>query len=244
MSLVEDLSDYTHIFVCNETSLHYDTYRYICDSSFEGLRFIEKPTLFPPGAVQRNNVYVGYDLRYSPVLAYARQNLARLGEIYYTNAYCGQHLAQWRKRDYRESYSSSVLLGGGVVYDLSHEIDYLRLLFGEIRPVYCSLSNSFLDIETDSLAHIVFISGRASINCTLSYLDKYPARMLDIRGENGFIAGDFVKNTVCHNDRLLEFEPRVLIEELHNDIWGRLETTALGESMAVDKIIGKIYEIA
>ena len=137
------------------------------------------------------------------------------------------------------------MLGGGVVYDLSHEIDYLRLLFGEIRPVYCSLSNSFLDIETDSLAHIVFISGRASINCTLSYLDKYPARMLDIRGENGFIAGDFVKNTVCHNDRLLEFEPRVLIEELHNDIWGRLETTAtLGESMAVDKIIGKIYEIA
>ena len=85
--------------------------------SFKGLIFIEKPTHFPPGAHVRENVYVGYDLRFSPVLNYVHQNLESLGNIYYVNAYCGQHLSQWRDRDYKESYSSSVRSGGGVVND-------------------------------------------------------------------------------------------------------------------------------
>jgi hypothetical protein len=245
LDLVDDLTMYTHIFICNETSLHYDTYKQLCDSSFKGLIFIEKPTHFPPGAHLRESVYVGYDLRFSAVLDYVHQNLESLGDIYYVNVYCGQHLSQWRDRDYKESYSSSVRSGGGVVNDLSHEIDYLQLLFGELSPEYCSLSNEFLDIDTESLAHIVFKTGGASVNCTLNYLDIYPSRTFDIRGTKGFIAGDFIANTVCHNNLVLDFPAKELIKELHDDIWSGLEIVAtLDESLIVDKLIGKLYEIA
>jgi hypothetical protein len=245
LALIDNFNIYSHIFICNETYLHYQTYTHLCDVGFKGLIFIEKPTYFPPGTDARGGVYVGYDLRFSPLLNYVHQHLESLGEVYYVNAYCGQHLSQWRDRGYRECYSSSSSLGGGVLNDLSHEIDYLQFLFGKLTPVYCSLTNHFLDIEAACLGHMVFKAGRTSVNCTLNYLDIYPSRTFDIRGTKGFITGDFISNTICHNDLSLEFPSNDLISELHDDLWGDLKKIAtLSESLIVDRLIGKLYEIS
>ena len=45
----------------------------------------------------------------------------------------GQYLPEWRKNtDYRKGVSARQDLGGGVLLELSHEIDYIQWIFGEI----------------------------------------------------------------------------------------------------------------
>jgi CMP-N,N'-diacetyllegionaminic acid synthase len=66
------------------------------------------------------------------------------------NIFCGSNLPDWKKTDYSKSYSASKKLGGGVLLDLSHEIDYLHWIFGDLNILYSynkKISN--LDIDCD-----------------------------------------------------------------------------------------------
>ena len=49
---------------------------------------------------------------------------------------CHSYLPQWRKKNYKKSYSSNAKLGGGVSLDLSHEIDYIQWIFGNINFLF------------------------------------------------------------------------------------------------------------
>ena len=58
------------------------------------------------------------------------------------------------KIDYKETVSAKAELGGGVLLELSHEIDYLRWIFGEFNWVsawHGKLSNLEIDVEDASL---------------------------------------------------------------------------------------------
>ena len=58
------------------------------------------------------------------------------------------------KIDYKETVSAKAELGGGVLLELSHEIDYLRWIFGEFNWVsawHGKLSNLGIDVEDASL---------------------------------------------------------------------------------------------
>ena len=56
--------------------------------------------------------------------------------------------------DYMKSVSASEKLGGGVLLELSHEIDFVNYLFGPIDIKYASVSQSGLlkiDVEDISI---------------------------------------------------------------------------------------------
>ena len=69
----------------------------------------------------------------------------------------GQFLPSWRPgSDYRETVSAKAALGGGVLLELSHEIDYLRWLFGEIEWVSAiQRKQSGLEIDVEDTAHLI-----------------------------------------------------------------------------------------
>jgi len=69
----------------------------------------------------------------------------------------GQYLPDWHPwEDYRHGYSARQDLGGGVVLDRIHEIDYLRWLFGEITEVYAMIGHcSSLEIDTEDTAEML-----------------------------------------------------------------------------------------
>jgi predicted dehydrogenase len=47
-------------------------------------------------------------------------------------------------------------LGGGVLLELSHEIDYLRWIFGEVEWIRATISQqSNLEIDVEDSAHIL-----------------------------------------------------------------------------------------
>ena len=50
------------------------------------------------------------------------------------------YLPNWRKTNYENNYSSKKM-GGGVTNDLSHEIDYLQWLFGDIKKIFKKKKN-------------------------------------------------------------------------------------------------------
>jgi len=111
---------------------------------------------------------VGYNLRYSPSLDFFR-NLIKgnaIGEIHSVRCEVGQYLPTWRPdTDYRQGVSARKELGGGVLLELSHEIDYLRWIFGEMEWVRASISKqSNLEIDVEDTAHMTigFSSARKS----------------------------------------------------------------------------------
>lgn len=103
-------------------------------------------------------VQVGYNLRFSPSLDDFRKRLEikEFGSVLSVRAETGQHLPSWRPgRDYRSTVSAHAALGGGVLLELSHEIDYLQWLFGRIDWVSALVSQqSELEVDAEDTAHM------------------------------------------------------------------------------------------
>ena len=90
--------------------------------------------------VRRQNLVaaVGYNLRFHPAMQMLREMVERkeVGDILSVRVWVGQYLPDWHPgEDYRSSYVSKSELGGGVILTLSHEIDCLFCLFGEVAEV-------------------------------------------------------------------------------------------------------------
>jgi predicted dehydrogenase len=98
-------------------------------------------------------VAVGYNLRHSESLNVFRSLIQEnfIGEVISFKSEVGQYLPNWRTNiDYRKSVTAQKSLGGGVLLELSHEIDYIRWIFGPIIWVNGSaLKLSSLEINTE-----------------------------------------------------------------------------------------------
>jgi len=109
--------------------------------------------------VQRGGTtQVGYNLRFSPSLREFKRKVGslRFGRVLSVRAETGQYLPDWRTgRDYRTTASARGESGGGVLRELSHEIDYLRWIFGDIEWVsaWCG-TQSDLEIDVEDTAHL------------------------------------------------------------------------------------------
>lgn len=103
-------------------------------------------------------VQVGYNLRFSASLVEFKQKLEErlLGSVVGVRAETGQHLSTWRPgRDYQSTVSANAALGGGVLRELSHEIDYLGWIFGDVGWVSAwSGRQSTLEVDVEDTAHI------------------------------------------------------------------------------------------
>ncbi|SVD79431.1 uncharacterized protein METZ01_LOCUS432285, partial [marine metagenome] len=53
-----------------------------------------------------------------------------MGEVYNVIVNAGQFLPDWRQKSFTKSVSAQKSLGGGVLLELSHELDYLQWFFG------------------------------------------------------------------------------------------------------------------
>ena len=101
---------------------------------------------------------VGYNLRYSPSLQKFRELLEAglIGEFLSVRCEVGQYLPTWRpENDYRLGVSAKKDLGGGVLLELSHELDYLQWIFGDVDWVRATLTQqSSLEIDVEDSAHL------------------------------------------------------------------------------------------
>jgi predicted dehydrogenase len=151
-------------------------------------------------------IATGYNLRYSPSLEYYRRVLIQeiVGEIYSVRCEVGQYLPDWRPEvDYRSSASAKIELGGGVLLELSHEIDYLNWIFGQVNWVRATLGKeSNLEINVEDSAHLI-LSHQFKPNereilsvINLDFIRHDHTRTCVAIGENGSLRWDGLQGTV------------------------------------------------
>src|SRR5262249_5372924 len=81
---------------------------------------------------------VGCNLRFHPGLVELRRLLdeGAIGRVLGARIEFGQYLPDWHPwEDYRETYSARRALGGGVILDAIHELDYAMWLLGPVSKV-------------------------------------------------------------------------------------------------------------
>ncbi len=146
-------------------------------------------------------ILVGYVLRHDPCAAHVKEKIERreLGKVLEADFYCGSWLPEWRPNtDYRESVSGQQSLGGGVLLELSHEIDLAGWLLGEFELSFASLQQSgLLDVDVEDQAMLVGCSDScALITIRLNFCTQPSRRRVVIRCERGEITWDLLSGAV------------------------------------------------
>lgn len=138
---------------------------------------------------------VGYNLRFLSSLGMFRERIhtGAIGQVLSVRCEVGQYLPTWRpETDYRQSVSAKLELGGGVLLELSHELDYLRWIFGEVAWVNAWLGRqSVLEIDVEDTAHLTLgferdPQGRAPVAAlSLDFIRHDTTRLCTVIGERG-----------------------------------------------------------
>lgn len=144
--------DFDYVVIANETSRHQQALYGLLEAGYSGKVLIEKPAqihLDHKAVANFEALGVGYNLRFHPLMTAVREKLLDQ-KIISVQAYAGQDLDSWRPgRPPHEQYSSHRASGGGVLRDLSHELDYLQWLCGDAREV-TALGGRFTSKTVDS----------------------------------------------------------------------------------------------
>lgn len=102
---------------------------------------------------------VGYNLRFAESLQFFKKQIDKkiIGNALSVRCEMGSYLPSWRPgSDYRKSVSANKLLGGGALLELSHELDFLSWIFGDVDWVKSSLTRqSDLDISVEDTVHLI-----------------------------------------------------------------------------------------
>lgn len=179
--------------IASPASFHVATSQSLADDGVHLL--VEKPLSSSLSGVARlletcrdNNLVflTGYNLRFLPSLQRYKDLLDEgiIGNIFSVRCEIGQYLPTWRPdTDYRTSVSARSEMGGGVLLELSHELDYLRWIFGEVEWVKATLSQqSELVINVEDSAHL-----------TLGFQSKSNNRQLIAQLNLDFIRHDLTR---------------------------------------------------
>ena len=197
---IEDINVYDYFIIANETSKHYEQLDYVCKYTTNKNILVEKPLFDKEYTLEScdNNVFVAYNLRFHPLLQKLKEIL-KDEDVYYANVLAGQYLPTWRPdQDYRESYSAKLSQGGGVLRDLSHELDYINWLFGDMT-IISSINTkiSDLEIESDDIFTALGKTDKGTlINVTMDYISKMPLRKIMIHTKTNTIEVDIITNTI------------------------------------------------
>jgi glutamate-1-semialdehyde aminotransferase/spore coat polysaccharide biosynthesis protein SpsF (cytidylyltransferase family)/predicted dehydrogenase len=167
--------------------------------------FIEKPLSHESSGIQAliaearrrdRNVQIGYNMRFHPGLQILKEVIdsGKIGRVMWLNVEAGQYLPDWRPwQNYRESYSARHELGGGIILDGSHELDYICWLLGRPTEVTCRaehLSSLDVDVEDSAWIYLSFPERRRA-ELHLDFVQRVYTRTCKVVGESGTAFWDF-----------------------------------------------------
>jgi predicted dehydrogenase len=190
------------VVVANPTSMHLDVAIPAAEAGCHVL--LEKPVSHSLEGLDRlqetarksgSKILAGFQFRYHPTLNKARALIraGALGTILSVHAHWGEYLPQWHPwEDYRLSYAARANLGGGVIVTLTHPLDYLRYLLGEVESLWSFNGHiSPLEVDVEDVAEIGlrFASGAVG-GLHLNYFQRPPVHRLELIGTDGTLRWD------------------------------------------------------
>jgi predicted dehydrogenase len=202
-----------YIVIASTTDNHISHLEYFNNNFCNKKILVEKPIYiksnFTIREKNKNKIRVGYQFRVNEIINYLKK-FCNNNKIYKIQVYCQSYLPNWRKRKYQITSSAKKKTGGGVMLDVSHEIDYLQYIFPQIR-----LSNihkgkiSDLKINTEDYASINYKSKKIIIQADIDYLSLIPKREINVIGKDITLNINLLKNSIkgiCRSKKIdIEF---------------------------------------
>lgn len=199
--------------LANETGKHLETAIALARKGVD--LFIEKPLSHSLEGVESLvdavresgvRVFVAYNMRFMGAIRRVKEELERgaVGAPYFARIEAGQFLPYWRPgSDYRKGYSGSKKRGGGVHLDLSHELDYMRFLFGDPLSWKTARAGvSSLEIDSEDVFEGIYHYGDGFIcSVHLDYLQRRKTRKIIVVGSCGRIECDLVEGSIVVESR-------------------------------------------
>lgn len=144
---------------------------------------------------------VGYNLRFYQPLQVMWRVLqeGRIGRLVSLRAEVGQFLPDWRPgRDYRKTVSAKRELGGGALFELSHELDYVRWLAGEVNTVSACVGQlSDLEIDVEDTVELILQFRSGGLGSVHLNMVQHPmSRRCHLIGTEGTLTWDGVSHQV------------------------------------------------
>ena len=201
--------------ISTPTSAHFEDLKLCIDRKIPVL--VEKPVVASANEASQLRAYIksinelspiviGYDLRFSNLFIKFSELTkdASLGKHAYTDWQAGGFMPAWRSSKLsNQIYSSNRALGGGVLLDLSHEIDAMNWFYGEPERVISrirSQNNLGWDVEDACFISFEYPGNAFFVNITMDYLrSPFNRRILHI-AENGTLELDESKGSIMWHD--------------------------------------------
>jgi predicted dehydrogenase len=196
------------VVICTPPSRHLEPARRALEAGAS--LFVEKPIAHESDGVpalidearrRKRVLAVGFNLRFLPSLRHVKALLEskRVGRVLSVRAAFGSYLPQWRPdRNYRDNYAVHAELGGGILLDAIHELDYLGWVFGEATDLFCATGHwSDLAGDTEDLAEITLhLESGVLAQVHLDYVQRRYQRNLEVIGDAGVIVWDYPTHSV------------------------------------------------
>jgi predicted dehydrogenase len=194
------------VIISNPTALHLDVAIPAAKAGCHLL--VEKPVshnmdrldeLQAAADASGSRILVGFQFRYHPglrkIAAILESN--QIGRPLSFRTHWGEYLPGWHPwEDYRKGYSARKDLGGGVILTLTHSLDYIHWLLGEISSVWAfreRLSDLGLEVEDTAEIGLRFANGVFG-SVHLNYTQRPPRHQLEIVCSEGTINWDSAAN--------------------------------------------------
>ena len=198
-----DLSKFNYFVLANEANLHMEWLEKIKNLNAKIL--IEKPLSDKKIVVDVNknfkNINVGYFMRLHPLVNKIKEiKISEISKVEFVNH---SWLPDWRKnRDFTKSVSANKELGGGVLNELSHDLDLAKYLYGSYNFSTSHLSrnpklklNVFDTFEGDAKV----LNSEIKLKFSLSMAKKKNEKYVKIFTKNNFYKADFINNSYLFN---------------------------------------------
>ncbi len=196
-SLDNSFNSFDLVIICTPTHTHVELATKALNAGCH--TFIEKPiaekssadltSLITLAKKSKKSILVGCNMRFHRGVNEVKTILDSgiLGKIYSVYAHVGHFLPNWRKIDYKKTYSAQTAQGGGILLESIHEFDYLRWLFGNITTISAQVARSgALDIDAEDLAEVTFHFENGMIgHLHADSLQQTKRRGCEIIAENG-----------------------------------------------------------
>ena len=199
-SLNEGLKEKPTIgLITNETVYHIPT---AIKLAKEGLDlFIEKPlsnsikgikTLQRITKEKKLIVQMGFHMRFHKCIIKIHELLEKkkVGRVISGQVENSSYLPDWHPyEDYRKGYAAKEELGGGITTTMTHELDFLRWFFGDIKEIF-SLNKKISDLEisADDISTMTMIFEKNIIGeLHLDYFARPQFKSCKIKGSKGTI---------------------------------------------------------